>query len=325
MPRGRTLTKIVALAAVAGLTVSATAARSQYRTLTTAEDFDKLLAELTVEAEGYAESAGDAPPRVSNAVSDIEYDPRAAEHLIRAIQKPHKQQLVRLHVAYQLMQPLDNAGEQQLQQLRPALMGLSDICRYKPMPTWPQYDLAKLTGPDENVPDEARKRREDARAKFLAKKLAAEKAVVKFNRLADALQKQLKVLLVRMADEQADKLLLASLAEEEHSRWDTFGTTLDAIAAEAVRMTQGQAKRYYDALRQHMRRSDQKRQYLDPTRPTYSHTENSSFANRQMWFAQEAARVVNLLATSAKEPAVIVPGQKRPPVRRPVRPRQRPR
>lgn len=311
------------LAAVAALAVTVMGAKHQYRTLKTADHFDKLLAELTAEAESYAASSGDGPPTTSKAVSGIEYATEAAQHLAKAIQKPHTQQLVRLHVAYQLIQPLDNAGAAQLRSLKPALLGLFEICRYKPMPSWPEHKLQVLAQTDENLSKEARKRREAARREFLAEKKAAERAVVKFNRLAGALQQHLKVLLVRMGSEQADELLLARLSKEELSRWNTFDNTLEVIGSEAVRMAQPQAKRHYDALRQHMGRSRRKRAYLDPTRPVYSHTGNSSFARREIWFAQAAAKVVNLLATTAKEPAIIVPGEKRPRDRRPVRPRHR--
>ncbi len=301
-----------ALAAAGVLAGAAIGAKKKFKTAATEEDFKKLVADLTAEGESYAESGGEGAPAVSKAVTDLEYGPKAAEHLIKALQTPHKQELARLYIAFQLIGPLDNAADVQLRKLRPALLSLFARCRYKPMPSWPKYKLQRLILPDRKMSKEERKRREQTKAKFLTEKVAGERAVTKFNRLASALQKSLKVLLIRMGEKQADEVLLVRLADEEDSMWNTYHNTLEGIRAEAVRMKPEQAKRYYDALRGQMRICREKRHYADPTRPKYSDKENSSFHTQRMWFAQEAARVINLLATSAKEPAVIVPGEKKP-------------
>ncbi|KKL86505.1 hypothetical protein LCGC14_1944080, partial [marine sediment metagenome] len=92
----------------------------------------------------------------------------------------------------------------------------------------------------------------------------------------------------------------------------TYTTTLSAVKAQAVHMKAKQAKTYYDRILAVARKHPKARPYADPTKPKYSSTANSSFQSRKRHFAAEALRIVNLLATAAKEPAVIVPGQKPP-------------
>jgi len=311
MPATRT-GRCMTAALLAALAVAApAAAKTRYKTLATEADFEALAAELLPAAVRYAEADNDAAPPAHDAVKDVEYAPKSAEHLAKALLKGHKDPLARLYVAWQLLRPLERVGDKHLAKLRAPLLQLFGLCRYREMPNWPPHKLAKLTIPKRRMPRLERQRREADRRKLLAEKTAADRAVVKFNRLAAAMQKDLKLLLVRMGQRQADEVLIARLGEEESGDWNTYATTLECIRAEAVRMPGEQAKRYYEALRRLMKRSNEKRTYRDPTRPQYSSEQNSSFAAQPRWFAHEVAKVINLLATSAREPAVIVPQDKK--------------
>jgi len=305
------------VAGVALLGAPAGAKKKTYQTVKTAEDFAALVEKLTPAAEAFGESDTDQLPPVDESVRGLYYDPGAHEHIGKALLPEQKLPLARLFIAYQVLQPLDRAGDEALLKLRSPLLKLFALCKYQRMPVWPKYKLQQLVLPKRRMSAAERRRLEEAKRKFLAEKTAKERAVTKSNRLADAIQKTLKGLLIRMRDPEADRILLARFAEEELSRWTTYRTTLDGVRGEAIRMSKKQAKRYYDALIEQMRRSRDRREYHDPTRPQYSQTDNSDFHHEKLWFAQETARVINLVSTSAREPAVIVPGDKQP--RRPKR------
>lgn len=309
----------VLLAAVVVVGGSAAAAKKPYRILTSAEDFDKLLAQLTAQGEAYAQAPGDAAPPPAKAMAGVEYSLESVEHLQKAFKATGKDALADLYVAHQLLQPMHKAGDELLRKFQPVMDRLLARCRYKPMPQWPRAMLADLN-PPKSLPKPAQQARMKRRGEALAKKRAAEQAVVKHNRMVNALEATLKELMVLTGDEKADQALLDQFDREVEQRWCTFEVTLSAVRKQAVRMKQAQAKRYYDRILQRAQRVRGQRDYADPTRPRYSDKDNSSFDTRRRYFAAEALKVVNLVATSAKAPAVIVPGEK-PPVRKPRRTR----
>jgi hypothetical protein len=301
---------------VALLAAPAGARKKTYQTAKTAEDFAKLVEKLTPAAEAFAESGTDQLPPADESVRSLYYDPKAHEHIGKALLPEHELAMARLFIAYQVLQPLDRAGDDALLKLRSPLLKLFALCKYQRMPVWPKHKLQRLILPKRRMSQAERRRREEARREFLKEKMAKERSVAKSNRLAFAIQKTLKRLLIRMGDPQADRILLTRFAEEEDSRWTTYRTTLAGVRTEAIRMSKKQAKRYYDALVEKMQRSRDKREYHDPTRPQYSQTDSSSFHREKLWFAQETAQVINLVSTTAREPAVIVPGERRPGKRR---------
>ncbi len=303
---------LAATLAAGALLAPAGTGRKGHRVARTPEDFDKLIEGLTAEAEAYAEADSDLTPPVAATVKDLYYHPKAAKQIGEALLPEHESAMTRLYLAYQLMQPLDKAGDKMLLKLKSPLLKLFNLCKYKRMPVWPEYKLQRLIIPNRRMSRPERQRREQAKRKFLEEKRQAERAIAKHNRLVDAMQRTLKILLIRMGDPQADAILLTRLGEEENDQWTTFRTTLAGIQADAIDMNQAQAKRYYDGLLPLFRRSTRKREYYDPTKPQYSSTGNSDFARTKAWFAQETARVINIVATIAREPAIFVPGEKKP-------------
>jgi len=314
MAKTRRLTAILIVTIVPAILASPAAAQrtKKFTLAKTEEDFEKIVAGLTEAAEAYAESDTDKAPELAEAIRSVYYDPKASEHIGEALMPDHKDPVVRLYLAYHVMQPLDKASDKQLLKLKSPLLKLFSLCKYKRMPIWPQYKLQRLTIPKRRMSQAERRRREDAKREFLAEKQAKERAVTKHNRLVDAMQRTLKLLLIRMGDEQADKIMVTRLGEEEDSRWTTFQTTLAGIQNDAIDMNQAQAKRYYNGMLQLFRRSKQQREYYDPTKPKYSSTANSQFHKQKNWFARETAKVINIVSTIAREPAILVPGDKKP-------------
>ncbi|MDY7010228.1 MAG: hypothetical protein SVV80_05675, partial [Planctomycetota bacterium] len=195
---------------------------------------------------------------------------------------------------------------------------LRNDCRYKSMPALPKATWALLAQSDNDTPE-----RKQRRNKTLRKKAGDERAVVKYNRTVNVLERTIKHLLVMINDQAADETLLQRLNYEcDHNR-TTFEDTLAVIKSETGKMKQDRAKIFYDRLKTMALRSKRPKQYSDPTKPIYKTDKNSLFESRKINFAVSAIKVVNVLATAAHEPAAKVPDEKPPKKQRRVPPRPR--
>jgi hypothetical protein len=305
---GNRLACILLLAALAAAP-TAGQSRKQASVPTTVEEFDRLVEGLAVEADAFASSKDDKGPQPSPTVATVRYSEQSVTDLGAALKAAHGQPPSNLFVLYQLTLPLLSAGDETLRKVRPELTSLlQQHCRYKPMPTLTASQAADLkSGEGANL--QAKARADKARRE----KESAERAVVKCNRAVAALEANLKMLLIMTGEDEADEPLLARLAKEEADRLVTYKGTLDAIKDEVVRMSQERAKLYYDRLRALAEKVGVRRRgYRDPATPEYNPAGNSAFKAEACTFAVDVLKVVNLLATAAKEPAVNIPGVKPP-------------
>ncbi len=300
-------TILLVLAALLGTAARPCAAREALRTPTSPGDFEKLLTALKSEAETFANSGGDEEPKPSPVVAKVQYSMNSVNGLVRALSTRHGKGLVDLYVYYQLLQPLNMAGNDLLRRLRPTLAGLLlHRCVYQPMKRWPRSTLVALN-PPANLPEQKLMKLMEKLQKLRREKKVAEEIIVKHNRTVAALEATLKKLLVMMADPAADEVLLKKLWAEQTQGSLRYEQTLSVIKAEAVHMNPKTAKYYYDSIKAMAYRAGVKKRYTDPTRPRYSITANSSFYHEQRYFAVAALKVVNVLASSARQPAVKIP------------------
>ncbi len=312
----RYLLSAVILAAALAATATNALARKQLRRPVSEEDFKPIVEALLAEAEQFVKATNDKGPTLSRAVGNLEYVPAAAPALAKALATPHDEPLVRLYVAYQLAQPLLMAGDETLRKLRAVMTDLLEKdCRYLSMPRLSPTVLRQLREPSDKLPPDQRERTEKRRQEARRKKRDAEQAVVRHNRTVAALAATLKKLLVFMGEDDADELLLRQLVREEAARRADYQATLGVIRDQAVRMKGRRAQLYYDRLKEIVKRAGgvhRKKRYVDPARPKYSQTANSGFDSVTGDFVVEVAKTVNLMATSAKQPAIKVPGEKIP-------------
>ena len=279
---------------------------------TTPEAFDKIVAQLKTEAEAFAKADDDKAPALSNTIKRVQYSEKSGPALANVLQARHSKELMEnLYVAYQLVVPLKMAGNETILAVKPGLLKLLRAhCRYKPMPQWPAASLAALNPSPSLPPDQLMKKMEQVH-ELRRQKAAGERPIVKHNRTIHALESTLKRLLAMVGDPAADEELLRRLAVEERSNLGTYEDTLAAIKAEAGQMERARAKRLYQQLKDLAFRVGTRKYYLNPTRPNYSLTGNSAFESRPAYFAVSTLQVVNLLATTAKEPAVPIPDVKK--------------
>ena len=275
------------------------------------KDFDKIVEAIKPQAKAFAEGRGDSAPKTSDVVAKLQYVADSTIALSKVLQARHGKPMEHVYVVYQLTQPLKMASDETLRRVKPTLVRLlKQRCTYKQLPRWPAGTLRRLVPPANLRADRLAKEMPKLQ-KVRQDKLAAERPTVKHNRLVSALEVTLKGLLILVNDKQVDDLLLERLVQEEANRAATCYTTLAVIKNRAVKMKREQAKIYYKALRELADKvGPVKKHYVDPTRPRYSLTGNSSFESSPSYFIITALQTVNLVATAAKEPAVKVPSAK---------------
>ncbi|MCK4626875.1 MAG: hypothetical protein KAV00_16305 [Phycisphaerae bacterium] len=287
--------------------------KTTFETPTTDADFKKIVGELKTQAKTFAEAADDKAPSQSKITAKIRYSPKSSAPLIKTLKALSGKPPAKLYITYQLISPMTKASDETIRPLVPMLIDmLGKDCVYKSMPRWPRATLDKLKPPKKKDSAEQKKRRNEARRK----KTDDEQSVVKHNRTVNALEKTVKQLLVLINDPKADETLLRKITREHKKRLATFKETLLVIKSEAGRMKPDRAKKFYDRLKIMAFKDNKQKQYSDPTKPVYKAQKNSSFAAERANFAVSAIEVINVLATSAKQPAVKLPGTK-PPKKRP--------
>jgi hypothetical protein len=297
------------------LLVGASAAPAQQKepteVPTTSAAFDEIVQKLKTEGEAFIKADQDKGPKLSTVVKRVRYMKESARHLARALGARQEKPLMKLYITCQLLHPLKAAGNETIRPMKPVLLKLLESdCRYKPMPRWPAGALATLN-PRANLPTDTLMKQMEQIQEMRRKKAAAERPVVKYNCTVREVEQAVKAALAAIGDGAADEALLKRLAMEERSRFLTFGDTLAVIRAQAGKMRQDRAKMFYKQLKSMALRVGKKRSYLDPTKPNYSVTGNSSFQTVPTYFAVATLHVVNLVATPAKEPAVPIPDVKK--------------
>ncbi len=302
-------------------------AKKPLETPVTDAEFEKILTALKDEAKTFAAAADDKGPSSSKTVAGLQYSAKSSAPLVKVIKALPSEPLEKLYVAFQILGPLKMSSDETMNLLsQPLFALLVNDCRYKSMPGLSGSDLSDLAPPKPSVKESpARvKRRNEVRRR----KAAAEWAVVKYNRTVNALETTIKQILVLMNDPVADDALLQKIETEQKHRLITFEKTLSIIWTESGRMKKARAGKYYRRLKKIAQDSGlrKKRRYVNPTKPAYNKTGNSSFESKKVCFAVSVLKVVNVVATSAQEPAVTIPGdkpRKDPRRKTPRRPRRR--
>ena len=282
-------------------TLSVSYGRVQYQTLTTEEDFANIIANLKPAAKAFASSSDDKAPAISKIVKKLQYTKDSVPALKKSLQTLQGTPLERLYLTYQLIYPLRTAGKDILRPLAPLLIKIfQEQCIYKPLPHWPSGFLNTLA-----------KGKPQRRKKTLDHKATTEQAIIKHNRTVNAIEAILKDLLIVIDTPQTDEVLLKRLKLERDKHLATFLQTIETLKAESVHMKPKQGKRYYEQLQELTRGIEAKQaDYFDPTKPKYSKTADSTFEKRKCNFVVSTLHLVNIMATVAGEPAVMIPGEK---------------
>jgi len=298
------------LAVLAGTPRIPVATAQSVKSSQTEDAIEEFVAALKPEAEAFTKANDDRGPAPSEHANGLRYTNESIKPLTKAMSARYGKPVADMYVRYQLLQPLRTADEETLRPLKPTLLQLLERrCRYEPMPRWPKGALAALN-PTANLSHEKLAREVRLIQQRRDEKKKAEMPIVKFNRTVREVEKTTKHLLALMADNSADEALVKRLKAEERAKLITYHDTLVAIRDQTANMERSRAKKLYDELKALAFSVGTKKRYVDPTRPNYSATGNSSFHVREDYFGVSVAKVVNLLATAAKQPAVPIPNVK---------------
>jgi hypothetical protein len=279
----------------------------------------RIIAKLKGEAEAFAKQKDDLGPPPSPLVRKLLYDDKMIAAIQPGLVVRQPKMLEDGYVAYQLLQPLRMARNEQIHKVKPALLSVLRTCQYQSMPQWPAATLKALEPPT-LMPTRQLELAMDKIHELREQKFVRERPVAKHNRVVKALEDTAGKLLILMDDREADTAILKQLDLAESQGRATWQGTLADIKSEVVNMKKPRAKVFYDAIRDLALKRFYGDSYIDPSQPTYNPTGNSSFQGASAYFPITCLEVVNVLATAAREPAMNVPNAKEVPARkRPAR------
>jgi hypothetical protein len=210
-----------------------------------------------------------------------------------------------LYVLYQLLQPARDFAVADLRLLLDTLASVDAKAMYRPMFGLSRDRLVLLQQAAHQPNTEA-----DRRAKPIrAEKHEAERAVIKHNQLVRGIHATLARLRILAADPQADRQVLAGIEADLRDRRVTFLDGLAAIWSGVTQIGSERAAVLYDGLRPVVQQlGDAQTPLADPTKIDQRPEGNSRFEETQRTVGADVAKVVNVLATAARKPAVAVPG-----------------
>jgi len=215
-----------------------------------------------------------------------------------------------LYVLYQLLQPARDFAVTDLKNLLPALAAVDAKAKYRPMFRLSPDRLLLLQRAANQPNTEA-----DRRAKPIrAAKRKAEREVIKHNLLVRGARSTIARLRILAADARADQQVLAAIEVDLSDRRVTFLDGLAAIWGGVTLIDSDRAAGLYDRLKPVIRQlGDAEIRLADPTKLDQQLEGNSRFERTPRVVAADVAKVVNVLATAARKPAVAVPAAKNTP------------
>jgi len=143
-------------------------------------------------------------------------------------------------------------------------------------------------------------------------KLAKEKITAKHNQMVYILELRTFKLMLLAKSPEEDKQLSQWLIEAEKQRSASFLTLIDAMAADARRMSKERAEQIYEILRPYgvEVKMQKKTAYLDRGRSTVRPDDLSTYEVRQEYPGIKILSTLNRIATAARTPALKVPKAK---------------
>ena len=215
-----------------------------------------------------------------------------------------------LYVLYHLLQPARDFAVADLRPLLDTLAAIEAKAAYRPMYRLTPDQLVLLQQAARQPNTEA-----DRRAKPIrAEKRKAERAIIKHNLLVRGIRSTIARLRILAADPQADRQVLAAIETDLRDRRLTFLDALAAIWSGVTRTDSTRAAVLYDRLKPViLQLGDAKVPLADPTTLDRRIEANSRFERTERIVGADVAKVVNVLATAARKPAVAVPGGKNVP------------
>ena len=214
-----------------------------------------------------------------------------------------------LYVAARLLRQLTYSRPETIRAALPAVKGLCGRVSkmYKPFPPLSDHELRYLKEPTDQSPaaKAALKRRQDA-------KIARETPIARVNEAVFTIQGRTYQLMALSHDPDEYEELADKLIATEKDRSGVFLIVVQAIAAEARRMSPDEARVLYDILRPAAieLKMERKRSYANFSRPILKPDDVSTYETSDLYPGITVLKMLNRVATacrSASAPALKVP------------------
>jgi len=280
---------------------------------------------IEIEAEAWANSTR-ANLKVTHRLRTIWYD-QGSINPLRTVLEAERDSPNDLFVTNRLLAPLINAKRKVIAEALVMLHPIAErMAVYKPLPTFTTEQLEAMA-PEADAP----KSEKDLASKRRAEKYKEEVAVQKHNQQARELRAMVYRLMVRASTREEDAVLLKALVVSEKNRDWMYADILEAIRAEARKMSQVRAKVVYTALRtfwNDLRAGEGSgaRTYTDQGSVEIVKGSNSKFTTHSDIAKNRVLTVINQVASSAREPALKDPKAKptkKKPAKKPDRRKKR--
>jgi len=275
---------------------------------------EALAAQIEVEARAWL-AGGDESGEAAWKLKAVTYDTESVAVLASLLSKP-REDTVDLYVSNHLLRPLLLAKTEVIRKALPVVKDLHGrLAKYRKLPKYSDEQLKAYAEP-RKVPGmgpralaaivaEVQRRRDE--------KLAKDRRVKLHNEQVTLLKRNYYRLVMIAADPQADADLLAMLEKAEEDGLWLYAEIVDAIRAETGKMRLSRAERFYAAMKDLWvaLRDEKPRTYIDPGTVTLRATANSTVAEHRDAPGKRLLKVINLLATAARKPALIHPKDKK--------------
>jgi len=301
------MTRSVMLAATLALTATAAAAAAEDAEPSVARParITDLIAVAREEAPRWLQAKAVKPPTPAPLARRILPGRAVIRDLTTALQREHSVKGdENLYILYQLLQPARNFAAADLRAFLAQLTAIEAKAAYRPMFHLSRGQLLTLrqaaNRPNTEIDRKAGKIRDAKRE--------AERQIIKHNLLVRAIRATIARLRIPAADRDADNRVLASVEADLRGRRMTYIDGLAAIWLEVTQIDRERAEILYERLKPLVKQTGRAEVPLaDPTRLDSRPEGNSRFEQTRRIVGADVAKVVNVLATAARKPAVAVP------------------
>ena len=274
-----------------------------------------LTTELTAEAKAWASGAG-LPSCKRADLTHLTYSHDTLEPLEDLLQS-RRQDAEDLYVANRLLEPLAKAELDVIRAALPIVKALNQrMGRYRAFPAYGSGALAALRVPDYDPRSSAEAIMANIGAVMNARdrKLGRDWPIARNNEQVYMLEKQVIRLMILADDAGEDAALMRIVAgQEEHDSW-SFADVLEAIGAEARRMTQTRAKGFYQDLLKiadHLaRKGEGIKSYACKGQAVVTPNDNSRFRTVRADPVEVIVKTMNRLAPVAQMAAINLTGRR---------------
>lgn len=284
----------------------------------TEADLKQLAADLVPLAEAWAVDEldlGDPNMRaVDTRIRSAVYDENTVKAFKGAIAGIRVKGPQKIYIINRLISPLLSAKTEVIREAVPLFKSLrtDSTMRYQMFKTVPDNRAESLWGQPKfpkNIAPEAHLKALERLDERRQEKVAAEMPIALNNLAVSQLDKTCMACLVLADDPREDEKLVQVMLDYEKRGNFAFFYVVQAFTAQANKMSPERAGKLMDGtlgkFAEAMRYEH--KSYLDPAKPFVNPTGNSSFASNDLYVGVTVLPLINLLATTAKKPAVKVP------------------